>query len=321
VIQGPIPNVEQPVSRLILGAAHLKQRREAEAFRLCDAFLDSGGNAFDTAHVYGEGDSERTLGRWIRRRGDRVRERVVIVDKGAHPDGQRSRLNPADIETDLKESLSRLQTDYIDLYLLHRDEPARDVGPLMECLHEQMQSGRIRAFGVSNWTVGRIREADAYAGRRGLPPLAASSPHFSLAEQVRPPWPDCVTLTGPERQDDRDWYASQPIALLGWSALAGGWLLRPDGTDSPLGPHEETATRAYESPRNRLRRQRLAQLAGERRLSAAQVALAYVLNQPMQPFAVIAAATEEECRDNAAGCQVALSPAELEWLDLRRDSC
>jgi aryl-alcohol dehydrogenase-like predicted oxidoreductase len=318
VIHGPIPDIEQPVSRIILGAAHLKQHRETEAFRLCDAFFAAGGNAFDTAHVYGEGDSERTLGRWIRERG--IRERVVIIDKGAHPDHQRQRLHPADIEADLKESLSRLQTDFIDLYLLHRDEPARDVGPIMDCLHEQLRSGRIRAFGVSNWTVRRIQEANAYAGRRGMPPLAASSPHFSLAEQVRPPWPDCVTLTGPDRQDDRDWYASQPIALLCWSALAGGWLLRPAGSEPPLGKHEQTATRAYESPRNRERRRRVARLAEQRGLSAAQIAVAYVLNQPMQTFAVIAAATEEECIDNAAGCQVALSRAELEWLDLRRDT-
>ncbi|MDY7095864.1 MAG: aldo/keto reductase [Acidobacteriota bacterium] len=325
MIYGSIPGVGKPVSRIIFGAAHLKQRREAEDFRLCDAFFEGGGNAFDTAHVYGQGDSERTLGRWIRQRG--LRERVVIVDKGAHPDvhseGERQRLDPNSIDSDLVESLERLGTEYIDLFLLHRDDPQQDVASILECLNEQVEKGRIRAFGVSNWSVPRLREANAYAQRRGLLPLAASSSHFSLAEQVRPPWPGSVTLTGAERQEDRDWYTAQatspqPMALLCWSALAGGWLLRPADAPPPVGTHEEIATRAYESAPNRERRRRLVQLAEERGRSVAQIALAYVLSQPMAPFALISVATQEECADNLAACEVSLSPKELEWLDLRR---
>jgi aryl-alcohol dehydrogenase (NADP+) len=149
----------------------------------------------------------------------------------------------------------------------------------------------------------------------------ASSPHFSLAEQMQPPWPGSVTLTGADRREDRDWYAAraaspQPMALLCWSALAGGWLLRPVEAELPTGTQEEIATRAYESAPNRERRRRLVQLAEERGRSVAQIALAYVLSQPMAPFAVISVATEAECADSAAAGEVNLSPAELEWLDL-----
>ena len=154
-----------------------------EGFSFMDAVLEQGCTTFDTAHVYGGGDNERSVGRWVRERG--VRDRVVILGKGAHHNQDRQRVTPYDITSDLHDSLARFQFDYIDLYLLHRDDPSQPVGPIVEILNEHKRAGKINAFGGSNWSVSRIQEANAYAETHGLEGFTASSPNFSLAEQVQ----------------------------------------------------------------------------------------------------------------------------------------
>src|SRR5690606_6316038 len=119
-----------------------------------------------------------------------LRDKVVIVGKGAHLNRDRRRVTPWDITSDLYDSLARFQTDCIDLYLLHRDDPDFPVGPIVEVLNEHLRAGRIGAFGASNWTVERIQAANAYAAEHGLEPFVASSPNLSLADQIKEPWPE-----------------------------------------------------------------------------------------------------------------------------------
>ena len=128
------------------------------------------------------------LGEWVRRRG--IREEMVIIDKGAHTRAGQKRLTPADITADLHEGLSRLGTDYIDLYLLHRDDPAMGVGPIVEVLNEYLSAGRIRAFGGSDWTGWpdyrgqRLRRRPRTAWWVSPP----AAPNLSLAVPRQVPW-------------------------------------------------------------------------------------------------------------------------------------
>jgi aryl-alcohol dehydrogenase-like predicted oxidoreductase len=165
---GQISGVAKPVARLIQGTVMIGSDKLDYSFGLLDDILALGGNTFDAAHVYGNGDNERTLGRWIEDRG--VRDQVVIITKGAHHNQDRPRVTPFDITADLHDSLARLRTDYIDLYLLHRDDPAQPVGPIVEVLNEHLAAGRIHAFGGSNWSHRRIAEANEYAATHGLTP-------------------------------------------------------------------------------------------------------------------------------------------------------
>ena len=110
--------------------------------------------------------SERAIGEWLQARGNR--DRIVLLDKGAHPYWTQPRVDPENISKDIAESLERLQTDYIDLYLLHRDDPGVPVRPIVECLNEHRAAGRIRAFGGSNWTTTRLEQANSYADEHGL---------------------------------------------------------------------------------------------------------------------------------------------------------
>lgn len=302
-----IPGVPMPLSRLVLGTMVLSPEQPELAHALLDQFVAQGGNALDTAHVYGRGASELAVGEWMRQRGNRAE--IVIVGKGAHPDESGPRVSPATIASDLEESLARLQTDYIDLYLLHRDDPARPVGELVDCLNGHLHEGRIRAYGVSNWSVERIAEANRYAHAHGLTPIAASSPNFSLAVMQEAPWAGCVSATGP----DRAWYAAERMPLLAWSSQAQGFFTgraAPDRLDDP------ELARSWYSADNFERLRRAEELGRRYGVSANTVALAYVLRQPFPTFALIGPRTLDELQSSLGVLALSVTDTEARWLNL-----
>ncbi len=310
---GTIPGLDKPVSRIAQGCIMLNPETEDEHFALLDAVFEAGVNAFDNAHVYGNGDTERVFGRWVASRG--IRDQIVLLDKGAHHNADRKRVTPYDIESDIHDSLARLKFDHIDLYALHRDDPSVPVGPIVETLHKQRSAGLIGPCGASNWRAGRVATANDYARASGLQPFAFSSPHFSLAEMVEAPWDDCISITGPHTAE-QDWYRNQKMPLFSWSTLSGGWF---SGRLSRANQAEHADTlymRCYGCEANFRRLERATAFGKERSLSPAQVALAYALNQDLSIFPLVAAFTPGEIQELAAAVDVTLTPAELAWLDL-----
>jgi aryl-alcohol dehydrogenase-like predicted oxidoreductase len=313
---GRIAGIDLPISRLVQGTATVTSNDLDGAFALLDDAFEMGCTVFDTAHVYGKGDSERTVGRWVNSRG--IRDKVVIIGKGAHHNEDRKRVTPFDISSDLFDSLARFGFEYIDLYLLHRDDPSVPVEPLVDALNEHVQAGRITAFGASNWTHERIQKANTYANDNGLLPMVASSPSFSLAEQVREPWPDCVNISGEQGETARTWYKSTRMPLFTWSSLAGGFF-SGRFTRENLNTFEERLDRlcveayCYEQNFERLDRARL--LGKQKNLSVPQVALAYVMNQPLNIFALIGSRNGEEFRVSLDASEVVLSTSDLRWLE------
>lgn len=310
---GNVPGVEKPLSRLVQGTVMVSTERLDESFQLLDAVFEQGCNTFDTAHGYGNGDNERTVGCWVNDRG--LREKVVIVGKGAHHNADRRCVTPYDITAHIHDSLARFKFDYIDLYLLHRDDPNVPVGPIVEVLNEHLRAGRIRAFGGSNWTARRLQEANDYARERGLTPFVASSPHLSLAEQVQEPWENCHSIAGPDAADEREWYRREGMAVLAWSSLSGGFF---SGrlTRENLAEHAETLYyTSYVSEPNLKRLDRARQLAQEKRVTVPQVALAYVMNLPLNVHALVGCATREEFEANAEALALRLTPEEMSFLE------
>ncbi len=307
----------------MLGTDQLTHWEDAAAFRLLDAVYEQGCRALDTAHVYGDGANERRVGRWLKARGRR--EEMVILAKGAHHSEQRRRVTPADITADLSDSLARFQTEQLDLYLLHRDDPRQPVGPIVECLHEHAEAGRIGAYGGSNWTTARLQEANDYAAANGLRPFVAGSPNFSLAEQFDAPWPGCVSVSGDGRACDLAWYRDAGVALFAWSSLAGGFFSgRVDVADAKKRPAatadgeegwRERCLRVYGHERNWRRQERARDLAAAKGLSLAQVALAYVLSQEGAVFPLVGCQSGAEFAECVAALAVKLTAAELRWLE------
>ena len=320
---GSIPGVSKPVSRLVQGTANtvFDPSKPDQAFALLDAAMESGINAFDTAHVYGEGN-ETMLGNWVRERG--VKDKVVILAKGAHPYG-RVRVTPEDIESDLTESMARQKTDYFDLYVLHRDDPAVPVGPIVEALNKHKAAGKIGAFGGSNWAWERIKEANDYAAANNLTPFAVTSPNYSLAEMYAPPWDDCLSISGPSGQAARDYYAESGIVVMPWSSMAGGFFsdlyhrdnLETFGKDNYFA---QICIKCYCGETNFQRLDRARELAQSKNLSVAQIALAFTFSQPMNLFPLVSSLTKEQFIANAAAIDVTLTPSETAYLDLKTDT-
>jgi aryl-alcohol dehydrogenase-like predicted oxidoreductase len=315
---GQVPGIDKQISRLVLGTMLVKSD---EDFRLLDDIFALGCTTFDSAHGYGNGASERTLGRWLETR--KAREKVVIITKGAHHNLDRKRVTPFDITSDLYDSLARLNTDYIDLYLLHRDDPAVAVGPIVEVLNEHAKAGRIRAFGGSNWSHTRLQEANDYAAAHGLIPFTASSPQYSLAEQIKEPWDNCISISGPSGLPARTWYLETQMPLFSWSSLAGGFLsgrFNRHNLESAVSALDKLCIESYGSENNFERLDRATMLAAEKGLTVPQIALAYVTSQPQNLYAIVGPDHSDKFKENLMAYNVALSFEELRWLNLETDT-
>jgi aryl-alcohol dehydrogenase-like predicted oxidoreductase len=318
---GHVPGVEKPISRLVQGTVSMDAKRKNAAFKLLDEAFALGCNTFDTAHVYSAGENERTVGKWVNDR--RVRERVVIIGKGAHHNVDRKRVTPFDITADLYDSLARFQFDCIDLYLLHRDDPSVPVGPIVEVLNQHKEAGLINAFGGSNWSPKRIQEANDYAAQHGLTPFVASSPQFSLAEQMKEPWEGCISISGPANKPSRDWYQANQMPVFAWSSLAGGFFsgrFTRDNLDTFKKYFDKVCIDSYANEDNFKRLERAQQLAGELGLTVPQIAMAWVMSQPLNIFALVGAASGDEFQANMEALALKLDPQTLAWLNLETDT-
>ncbi len=319
---GKVTGLEKPVSRLVHGTIMLSSEEVEKGFELLDAVYAAGCRCWDSAHIYGGGDCERVLGQWSEARGNR--EGIVVLTKGCHHTSDRRRVTPYDLTSELFDSLARLRTDYIDIYVLHRDDPNVSVGPIVETLNEHHAAGRIRAFGGSNWETRRIAEANEYADKHSMVPFAVSSPNFSLAEQFDEPWPDCVTISGSQKAADRAWYAKERMPLFCWSSMGQGFFsgrISRANWESAKENFPEPVERAYAHELNFQRLDRVDELAREKGMTVPQVALAWVVQQPeLDIFALIGTLTGVEFSENLKALEIELTKEELEWLDLRRAS-
>lgn len=301
---GTIAGIDKPVSRLILGCDN--QLTLSHASAMFDDFVERGGNAFDTAYIYGGGLMERLVGQWVANRG--IRDDIMIIGKGAHT----PHCDPESIVRQLDESLDRLQSDYVDLYLMHRDNPAIPVGEFVDVLDEQVLAGRIRAFGGSNWSIARFEEAQAYARANNKQTFAALSDHFGLAHALDVPWAGCEHVTEPA---DREWLERSETALLPWSSQARGFFARADRGNTS----DADLVRCYYDDANFERLARARSLSAELGVAPTAVALAYVLAQSFPTFPLIGPRSIEETRTSMAGLDISLTEEQVRWLDLRSD--
>jgi aryl-alcohol dehydrogenase-like predicted oxidoreductase len=299
----PFPALDRPVSCLALGAAAWTHEERGRAQELTDAFLDLGGAIFDTARAYGE--SEAVVGACLAER----RDEAIVLTKGGHHAlgrfgrGLRRRVTRRDVGADLRASLAALGLERVDVYLLHRDDPRRPVGPIVAALNGHLRAGEIRSFGGSNWTPERFDAAAGYARDHDLEPFTSSSPQLSLAAWTESPWPECVTARD---GDALAWYERTQMPLLAWSPLGAGFFAE---TGDPA------VVRVYGTEANRERRRLAAGIGRAHGASAAQVALAWLWARPFPVVPVVGARTVAELREAAEAADLSLSEEELARLD------
>ncbi len=304
---GRIAGIDKPVAKLVMGTMVFQPGELRLARALLDHYVELGGNALDTAHVY---RSEETVGHWLRLSG--IRDQLVVIAKGVRDPQD----DPTTLTTQLYESLEKLQTDYVDLYLMHADNTDIPAGEWVECLNEHLRAGRIHAYGGSNWSIARIEEANAYAQEHGLVGFAASSPNLALARWNEPMWPRCISASDPE---SLAWYARTGMPLLAWSSQATGFFTgryRPEDKDRP---ELANIVRTWFNDENFLRLERAKELAQQKGVTPAQIALAWVLSQPLAVHALIGPQTIDELNEAIPALRLTLSEAERRWLNLESD--
>jgi aryl-alcohol dehydrogenase-like predicted oxidoreductase len=300
-----LAGVKRPLSQLILGCDNKETWEEGAP--VWDHWLARGGNAFDTAWLYGGGKHERALGEWMARRG--VAKDVVVVVKGAHT----PHCTPEAIGRQLAESLERLRIASAPIYIMHRDNPDVPVGEFVEALNVLRGKGLVGVFGGSNWAVGRFEAARAYAEARGLQPLSILNNNLSLAEMVKPIWAGCISS---HETATLDYLRATRTAHFSWSSQARGYFL-PAEFRNRL-PEDTGPETCFGSDANAERRRRAEELARRRGVSANNVALAWVLAQEFPSFALVGSRDVSEIDSTLPALSCALTPEEVAWLNLDR---
>ena len=284
------------------------QLDQAQADKLVGSALDAGINFIDTANVYSEGRSEQITGQALKNLKV-PRENVVVATKvfgetgtaGVNSRGS-SRYH---IIGSVKESLKRMQLDHIDLYQLHGFDPATPMEEMLYALDNLLQHGHVRYIGVSNWAAWQIAKALGISERLGLARFASLQAYYTIAGR------DLERELAPMLQ-------SENVGLMVWSPLAGGLL---SGKYSRDGKGEEGSRRlAFDFPPVNKDRafdciDVMRVIAEEKGVSVAQIALAWLLHQPVVSSVIIGAKRPDQLEDNIAATHIRLTEEELRQLD------
>jgi aryl-alcohol dehydrogenase-like predicted oxidoreductase len=275
-------------SRLLLGSADL--RDDDVTPTLLDRFYEAGGRKLDLANVYGDGDSEKAIGKWLAARA--VRDELELHAKGCHP----PYCDPAHITAEVDRSRTLLGVDSLDSFTLHRDDLQIPVEAFAEVLLAQVDRDAIRSFGVSNWTFARFEELQSALGVDAAN-LTIFSNHYSLADMVVPTWPGTLAMS----QDEILELDGAGVTAIAWAALAAGFFA---GRDAP----------SWASDDNLARRRRAEELAERLGASASAVALAYVLAQGPRLWAAVGTRSLAHLEELLVAPGLELSPGDLAWL-------
>ena len=249
---------------------------ETTSFAVLDAWIAGGATMIDTADVYSAwypghvgGESETILGRWMKARGNRahvqIATKVGLLPTKAGAKG----LSPAVIAEQVEASLARLQTDYIDLYYAHKDDPDTPQEAVAEAFDALVRAGKVRALGASNFTPERLLSALAISDAQGLAGYGAVQPNFSLMAEDAFPEPY------------RRLCIERNIGALPYHALASGFLTGKYRSveEARLGSRGH-ATAGHFNPRGEKVLATLGQVAAETGASLAQIALAWIIATP-----------------------------------------
>lgn len=307
---------DKPISKIILGTATAPFMSGKDCNAILDNMLAAGINTIDTARNYAL--AEASIGKWLTERNNR--EQVVIISKGGHPSVfGRKRINEVDVRKDLEKSLKLLNTSYIDIYMLHRDDPSISVEEIMNFMNKFIDEGKIKAIGVSNWNYNRIKEATDYAIKKGLKPIVVSSPHYSLAIQVNDPWDGtCETITGDEHVEDRKYYEESQIPVIAFSSLGRGLLtgkVKSNELDNISENMDANARKGYAYPINFRRLARCEEIASKKNATVPQIALAYLFNNKMDVYAVVSMSSNQRIIDNLKSLDINLTEEEILYLE------
>jgi aryl-alcohol dehydrogenase-like predicted oxidoreductase len=281
---------------------------EAESFAVLDAYVAGGGNFIDSADVYSSwvpgnrgGESETIIGSWIASRKNR--DQVIVATKvGSFAEAPGA--SRANILKGVDDSLRRLQTDYIDLYYIHRDDPETPLGETIETLNDLVTKGKVRAIAASNFNADRLAEVLKISDETGTAKFIALQPHDNLVHRKE--------FEGPLRQV----VADHGLSTIPYSSLASGFLTgkyRDGGEADDTSPRAGGARR-YLDDRGRKVLAALDAIAAAHDTSVTAVSLAWLRYQPTLAAPIASARVVEQVPDLLASATLELTPDEVSTL-------
>ncbi len=278
------------------------------ANRMFDTFVDAGFNAIDTADVYSSwipghvgGESERVIGEWLKTSGKR--DKVVIMTKlGVEMGPGKKGLSRRYMHEAIEASLSRLQTDYVDLYQSHRDDEETSLDETLSSYAELIKAGKVRAIGASNYTAARLREAEAVSKRLGVPRFESLQPYYNLVERAQ--------FEG----ELSDYCTSAEVGVIPYFGLGAGFLTGKYRSEKDL----EGRARGYHVKKylNDWGLGVLAALdsvAARHKATPAQVALAWLMTKIAAPIA--SATSLEQLTEILKAAELKLDAADIKALE------
>lgn len=300
------------------GATVVSEEDRGSCYQLLDTYVQLGGNFIDTANFYGrwlprgENTSEQNIGNWMSERGNR--RELILATKGGHPDissMESPRLLKEEVEKDLEDSLQSLQTSYVDLYFLHRDDESLSVPYILEYLNALVDKGKIRYFGCSNWRAERIIEAKEYTESQGLQGFTANQMMWSLAE----PNPEAIKdpLLAVMDEATKRLHLETDLAATPYSSLANGFFEKVNKEGPEIS--NSKVREIYFNDQNLEKYKRVLKLANELSVSITEIALSYLISQPFQTFPVIGSRTVQQLEDSMKAGDLILSREQIAFLE------
>ncbi|MFC7174205.1 aldo/keto reductase [Haloplanus litoreus] len=300
------------VSRICLGCMSIGSSDwrdwvldEEAGVELVDRAIELGINFFDTANMYSNGESERVLGTALEGR----REEQVVATKGYfrmdEDDPNSGGLSRKAIEQELSNSLDRLGMDAVDLYQIHRWDDDTPIETTLRALDDAVRRGQVRYLGASSMWVHQFADALHTSDRLGLDRFATMQNHYNLAyrEEEREMLPFC---------------RREGIGVIPWSPMARGYLTRPD-EDIDATTRGATEEYLYEHPYRegggREINERVGQLAEERGVKMAQIALSWVLHKDWVDAPIVGTSSVEHLEDAVEALEIDLSDSDVEYLE------
>ena len=283
---------------------------EARSFAVLDGFIGAGFNLVDTADVYSVwapghkgGESETVIGNWLKQRGGR--DKVVIATKvGMQMAPDRKGLAKAYILRSVEDSLKRLQTDYIDLYQSHRDDPDAPMEERFEAYAQLIRQGKVRAIGASNFSAPRLKQALDLAQAKGYPVYQSLQPHYNLMERAG--YEAELEPLCRERQ----------VGVIPHYSLASGFLTGKYRTEADLAKSPRGGgVKKYLDARGLRVLAALDEIAGRLGSAPTAVSLAWLIARPGITAPIVSATSVAQLQQVMAGASLGLAPGDIAALD------
>jgi 1-deoxyxylulose-5-phosphate synthase len=300
------------VSKLVIGTARsVSNLSQAETFELFDLFVEAGGNCIDIARAYSGGRSEEMVGEWMKQHHNR--NLMVVSTKGCHPPynhPEQSRLSLQDMQHDLDLSLKALQTDFIDIYWIHKDDPLRPVEEIIDGVNTIIRSGKIRMLGCSNWHVDRLARANAYASSSGQTGFMLSQIQWNLASTREEYFKQYGVVIMSEAE--YAWYYQNRMPVFAFGSQAQGFFSK--AASRGLEAVSAESRRNYGSEDNLERLKRVKEYAEQHQLSISAVVLAYITCNKLPGVAIFGSRNPGQLKATLQAADVSMDPAEADRL-------